>query len=72
MESKQEKFKRLGESRVNKIIKQVELLGNLANTSAYEYTEEQVKSIYKTIRRALKNSESNFDKVFSASKKIVL
>ena len=39
---KAEKFKALAEKRVNNAIKQLQLIGNLSNTSSYEYTDEQV------------------------------
>ncbi len=40
-ENKREKFVRLAENRTNRIIDQIELLGNLSNTSAYEYSKKR-------------------------------
>ena len=37
MNKKQENFKRLAESRTNKVIDMLQLIGNLSNTSNYEY-----------------------------------
>ena len=46
-EAKSERFVRLAEARVNKIIKMVRLLGNLSWSSNYEYTTDQVAQIFK-------------------------
>ena len=61
METKREKFKRLAETRTNKIINMLDLLGNLSNKSAYEYSEEDVKAIFNAIDLALKNSKLKFN-----------
>lgn len=60
MNSKYQKFKNLAEKRVNNTIKNIQLIGNLANTSNYEYTEEDVKKIFKTIKDEIYVSESKF------------
>lgn len=39
-ETKEQKFIRLAEYRMNKAIKAVESVSNLANRSSYEYSEE--------------------------------
>ncbi|MEG1506388.1 MAG: hypothetical protein RR478_02700 [Bacilli bacterium] len=57
---KENKFKKLAENRVNNTIKNIQLIGNLANTSNYEYTDESVKKIFKTIREELIIVESKF------------
>lgn len=44
-EPKDERFIRLAEARVNKIIKMVRLLGNLSGSSNYSYTDSQVEQI---------------------------
>ena len=50
-EAKSERFVRLAEARVNKIIKMVRLLGNLSWSSNYEYTTDQVAQIFKALSR---------------------
>ena len=42
-------FVRLAEARTNKILKGLELLGNLSNKSNYSYEDEDVKKIFKAI-----------------------
>lgn len=61
METKRDKFVRLAEARTNKIIKMIELLGNLSNTSTYEFTEEDINSIYERILTELKLSKDMFE-----------
>ena len=64
-ENKKEKFCRLAENRMNNILKQLELLSNLSNKSTYEYTDEEVAKIIKTLKQAVSNVEHSF----SAEKK---
>lgn len=45
-ETKRQKFVRLAESRTNKIIDMLQLLGNCSNSSAYDYTQEDVDKIF--------------------------
>lgn len=50
---KQENFKRIAESRTNKILNSISLLGNLSNKSYYEYTDEQIENIFDAIQEEL-------------------
>ena len=50
-ESKRDRFVRLAENRTNKIINMVQLLGNCANTSIYEYSDTDVERSQKKIRK---------------------
>ncbi len=56
MESKEEKFKRLAVSRVNKALKQIRLLGNLSNQSLYEYPDRYIPQIEQAILNELKEA----------------
>lgn len=60
IEEKSERFKRVAENRTNKIIDQIRLLGNCANTSNYEYTEDDVKKIFLAIENELKNTKMKY------------
>jgi len=62
METKNEKFKRLAEKRVNNVIKQLELIGNLSNSSAYDFEEKDIEKIFKAIKIEVKKAELQFDK----------
>ncbi len=59
-ESKRDRFIRLANARTNKIINMINLLGNLSNTSSYEYTGEDVARIYNTILMELEKSKNRF------------
>ena len=54
------KFKNLAEKRVNSAMKQIQLIGNLANPSSYEYEEAQVTKIFKALRKELESAELKF------------
>lgn len=70
-ETKKEKFTRLAEARTNNALKQISLIGNLANTSNYEYDVCDVDKILKTLRSAINELEVTF-KGDSKSKKFSL
>lgn len=57
---KAERFKRVAENRTNKIIDQIRLLGNCANRSNYEYTEEDVKKIFSAIEAELRETKQKY------------
>ncbi len=60
METKRDKFIRLAEARTNKILKMIELLGNLSNKSTYEYSEDDISRIYERINDELSLSRERF------------
>lgn len=53
-------FVRLAEKRTTRLLKDIELLGNLSNRSNYTYTEEEVRTIFKAIGKSLNVAESRF------------
>ena len=53
MDTKKENFKRIAENRTNKIIELISKLHNLSNSSFYEYTEDQIDSIFNAIQEEL-------------------
>lgn len=59
-EAKSDRFVRLAEARVNKIIKMVRLLGNLSWSSNYEYTTDQVAQIFKALQTELNTARKRF------------
>lgn len=60
-ETKEERFVRIAEPRVSRACKAVSLLGNLAG-SGYEYTEEQVSSMFGAVQEALDTARAQFKK----------
>ena len=60
MESKRERFERIAESRTNKIIDMIDLLGNCSNKNNYEYSEDDIRTIFNAIENSLKISKMKF------------
>jgi len=60
METKKEKFVRVAESRTNKIISMIRLLGNCSNKAVYEYSDKDIKKIFNAIEAELKISKGKF------------
>ena len=50
-ETKTEKFIRIGEYRMNKALDAIGRLENLANRSAYEYTQEQAEAMFSVLEQ---------------------
>lgn len=64
-ETKREKFVRLAETRTNKIIDMLQLLGNCSNSSAYDYLQEDVDKIFSAIESEVKEARKKFNKIES-------
>mgnify|MGYP000354261931 FL=1 len=64
-ETKRDKFVRLAEARTNKIIDMLQLLGNCSNTSAYDYTQQDIDKIFGAIENELREAKKKFNKVES-------
>lgn len=64
-ETKREKFVRLAEARTNKIIDMLQLLGNCSNTSAYDYTAQDIDKIFNAIEAEVREAKKKFSKVDS-------
>ena len=59
-ENKEDRFRRLAEVRVNKIIAMIRLLGNLSSRSIYAYTLEQVEQIFTALQLELTRAKTRF------------
>lgn len=60
-ETKEEKFRRLANARVNRALKSIRVIGNLANPATYDYTDKQVNQIVKALRDEVKELQQRFD-----------
>lgn len=58
---RRKKFVELAEKRVSKGLKDLKLIGNLANKSNYSYTEQDVAKIYRALKSALDEMKGRFD-----------
>jgi len=57
---KRERFKRLAGKRTNEVLKRLRILGNCADRSRYDYIEEDIEKIFRTINRELAKTKSLF------------
>ncbi len=54
------KFVELANKRVNKALKDIKLVSNLANRQNYEYSEEQAKKIVKALQQEVELLKQSF------------
>lgn len=59
-ETKQERFKRIVEARVNKVIQMLRLLGNCSFKGNYEYSDEQIEKVFRTLQLELNKAYNRF------------
>ena len=59
-ENRNERFKRIASKRTNDILEKIRILGNCANKSSYEYTEEEINKIFTEIDKQLKLTKAKF------------
>jgi len=71
-EEKKSNFVRLAESRTNKAINQIELIGNLSNRNYYSYTPEQVEAVFTALQDSLKAQKRKYDIALSKKRKFRL
>ncbi len=57
---KRQRFIRIVESRVNKILYNLDNLGKCSNKRNYEYSEEEVRKIFREIERKVKEIKLQF------------
>ena len=62
------KFLELASKRVNRTIKDLGLVGNLANRRNYEYTEDEAKKIVKVLQLELDKVKHSFNLSSHAAK----
>ena len=62
MVNKRDKFVELAEARVNKTLKDLQLIGNLSNKSAYEFSEADVRKMFGALQKALDTAKARFSR----------
>jgi len=60
MRDKRKKFIDLAEARVNRAIKDLRLIGNLSNRSAYEYGDDDVRKIFRALQKEIDSAKGRF------------
>jgi mitochondrial fission protein ELM1 len=63
--NKRERFVELGEARVRKASQMLRLIGNLSNTSNYEYSQEDAQKIISTLETEMKLLRTKFQAALS-------
>jgi hypothetical protein len=56
-----QKFVQLAEARVNKTLKDIQLIGNLSNRSNYDYTDEDVEQIFRALSQEIAACKKRFE-----------
>lgn len=59
-ETKAERFKRVATRRTLRVLEALRILGNCANRSEYEYTDEDIKKIFSAIEKQLVDVKARF------------
>ena len=60
-ESRRERFVRLAENRMDSVLKGIELMGNLSNSSNYEFDQEDLNKIVRTLKNAVSELEHKYN-----------
>ena len=60
METRKQRFARLAEKRVTRILNGLRLLGNLSNRSSYDYSDYDIRKIFGAIDSSTKAAKSKF------------
>lgn len=69
-ETHNERFRRLAATRGDRLIREISLLGNLANRKNYEYTHEEVEALFRPVEAELKEVRALFDPATPSNRKV--
>lgn len=61
-ETREERSKRLASYRTNAVLEKLRILGNLSNTSNYQYSEAEIEKMFSAIRKQLNVVQAKFRK----------
>lgn len=64
---KRSKFVELAEARVNRALKDLQLIGNLSNKSAYDFDDADIKKMFQALQRGLDGARARFTKTSDAT-----
>jgi hypothetical protein len=59
-ESKKETFRRLATQRTNAVLNRLRILGHCSNPQLYDYTEEDVRKIFRAIESEVRAVKAKF------------
>lgn len=69
-ETRNERFRRLASTRGDRLIREISLLGNLANQKNYEYSPTEVQDLFGPIEEELREVRALFDPAAPSRRKI--
>lgn len=69
-ESRNERFRRLAVTRGDRLIREIALLGNLANRKNYDYTTGEVEALFGPIEAELREVRALFDPHAPSTRKV--
>ncbi len=69
-ETRTDRFKRLAQARGDRLIREISLLGNLANRKNYDYTPEEVEQLFDPIEQELREVRALFDPTVPSTRKV--
>lgn len=67
VESKSDRFRRLGNHRLPRVVKAIQSMTNLANRNQYEYTEEQKLIVMQDVQDAVERMRNAFNGATASS-----
>jgi hypothetical protein len=67
-----DRFVRIAENRVNRILNALDSLGNCSNRRNYDYSDTDVKKIFSEIEKKLKETRSMFQATAENKKRFTL
>lgn len=59
---RRQKFVKLAEARVSKALKDIQLIGNLSNTSAYDFNEADVRKMFSALQKSLDAAKARYSR----------
>lgn len=69
-ETKNDRFRRLATSRGDRLLKEIQLLGNLSNRKNYAFDQKEVDALFKPIYSELKRVREMFNEDAGSSGRI--
>ncbi len=60
MDKRRDNFRRLAEARTNQVLRRLKILGNCANRSSYDYSEQEVNKIFSEVEKKLREVKNKF------------
>lgn len=59
-ENKRDRFVRIAETRTNKILSMIKLLGNCSNRGVYDYNDEDISKIFNALEKETRIAKQRF------------